>query len=201
MNDLIAFGNGDTARMNTYELYQLLKRHLPKERAEKLEHNNIVRKAKQLMKEGAIVSRQTSDQQINQGLGRKKTIKVFEFTGKVGERDMLILMAQFLPELVGLVFDRWQELLAHCRELEQKVLVLMKNEALAEEAEALKLQMEAGIIDTKDAMDQVAIWIGKRKGTGSKAGKALVGQRKLKRMERELNTIAISYVQPHLPLN
>lgn len=201
MNDLIAFGNGDTARMNTYELYQLLKRHLPKERAEKLEHNNIVRKAKQLMKEGAIVSRQTSDQQINQGLGRKKTIKVFEFTGKVGERDMLILMAQFLPELVGLVFDRWQELLARCRELEQKVLVLMKNEALAEEAEALKAQMEAGIIDTKDAMDKVTIWTGKRKGTGSRAGKALVGQRKLKRMERELNTIAISYVQPQLPLN
>lgn len=201
MNDLIAFGNGDTARMNTYELYQLLKRHLPKERAEKLEHNNIIRKAKQLMKEGAIVSRQTSDQQINQGLGRKKTIKVFEFTGKVGERDMLILMAQFLPELVGLVFDRWQELLAHCRELEQKVLVLMKNEALAEEAEALKEQMEAGIIDTKDAMDKVTIWTGKRKGTGSRAGKALVGQRKLKRMERELNTIAIEYVQPQLPLN
>lgn len=201
MNDLIVFGNGDTARMNTYELYQLLKRHLPKERAEKLEHNNIVRKAKQLMKEGAIVSRQTSDQQVNQGLGRKKTIKVFEFTGKVGERDMLILMAQFLPELVGLVFDRWQELLARCRELEQKVLVLMKNEALAEEAEVLKAQMEAGIIDTKDAMDKVTIWTGKRKGTGSRAGKALVGQRKLKRMERELNTIAIEYVQPKLPLN
>lgn len=201
MNDLIAFGNGDTARMNTYELYQLLKRHLPRERAEKLEHNNIVKKAKQLMKEGAIVSRQTSDQQINQGLGRKKTIKVFEFTGKVGERDMLILMAQFLPELVGLVFDRWQELLAHCRELEQKVLVLMKNETLAEEAETLKAQMLDGTIDPEDAANQVAKWFRNRKGTGSKAGKALVGQRKLKRMERELNTIAIEYVQPQLLLN
>ena len=201
MNELLAFGNGDTARMNTYELYQLLKRHLPRERAEKLEHNNIVKKAKQLMKEGAIVSRQTSDQQINQGLGRKKTIKVFEFTGKVGERDMLILMAQFLPELVGLVFDRWQELLAHCRELEQKVLVLMKNETLAEEAETLKAQMLDGTIDPEDAANQVAKWFRNRKGTGSKAGKALVGQRKLKRMERELNTIAIEYVQPQLPLN
>lgn len=201
MNDLIAFGNGDTARMNTYELYQLLKRHLPRERAEKLEHNNIVKKAKQLMKEGAIVSRQTSDQQINQGLGRKKTIKVFEFTGKVGERDMLILMAQFLPELVGLVFDRWQELLAHCLELEQKVLVLMKNETLAEEAETLKAQMLDGTIDPEDAATQVGKWFRNRKGTGSKAGKALVGQRKLKRMERELNTIAIEYVQPQLPLN
>lgn len=199
MNDIIAFGNGDTARMNTYELYRLLKEHLPADRAEKLEHNNIVKKAKQLMAQGVIHGRQPGDQQINQGLGRKQTIKVFEFVGEDGRRDMIILMAQFMPELIGLVYDHWRDLLAQYRELEQKVLVLMKNEALAEEAEALKGQMEAGIIDTKDAMDKVAIWMGKRKGTGSKAGKALVGQRKLKRMEKELNTIAIGYVQPLLP--
>lgn len=201
MNDMIVFGNGDTARMNTYELYKLLKEHLPADRAEKLEHNNIVKKAEKLMAQGVIHGRQPGDQQINQGLGRKQTIKVFEFVGEDGRRDMIILMAQFMPELIGLVYDHWRDLLAQYQELEQKVLVLMKNEALAEEAEALKGQMETGAIDTKDAMDKVTIWMGKRKGTGSKAGKALVGQRKLKRMEKELNTIAIGYVQPQLPLN
>lgn len=201
MNELLAFGNGDTARMNTYELYQLLKEHLPEERAKKLEHNNIVKKAEKLMAQGVIHGRQPGDQQINQGLGRKQTIKVFEFVGEDGRRDMIILMAQFMPELIGLVYDHWRDLLAQYRELEQKVLVLMKNEALAEEAEALKEQMENGTIDTKDAMDKVAIWTDKRKGTGSKHGKGLAGQRKLKRMEKELNTIAISYVQPQLPFN
>ena len=80
-------------------------------------------------------------------------------------------------------------------------MVLMKNETLAEEAETLKAQMLDGTIDPEDAANQVAKWFRNRKGTGSKAGKALVGQRKLKRMERELNTIAIEYVQPQLPLN
>ncbi|EHV9042792.1 hypothetical protein K1U80_005120 [Escherichia coli] len=201
MNNLIAFGNGDTARMNTYELYQLLKRHLPKERAEKLEHNNIVRKVKQLMKEGAIVSRQTSDQQINQGLGRKKTIKVFEFVGEEGERDMLILAAQFMPELVGIVYDRWRELRSRYQELEQKLLVLISNEALAEEAENLKAQMLDGTIDPEDAANQVAKWFRNRKGTGSKAGRALVGQKKLIKIGAAMERVAIEYVQPQLPFN
>ncbi|ENZ5585157.1 hypothetical protein ACGWOR_005058 [Escherichia coli] len=200
MNDLIAFGNGDTARMNTWEIKEFLdeRRHA---RQKPYEHNKIVKKAEELMAQGVIKGRFKIDIKINQELRGFKTVKGFEFVGEQGERDAIVLVSCFLPAVTGVMWDRWQELLAHCRELEQKVLVLMKNEALAEEAEALKAQMEAGIIDTKDAMDKVTIWTGKRKGTGSRAGKALVGQRKLKRMERELNTIAISYVQPQLQLN
>lgn len=198
MNGLIAFGNGDTARMNTWEIKEFLdeRRHA---RQKPYEHNKIVKKAEELMAQGVIKGRFKIDIKINQELRGFKTVKGFEFVGEQGERDAIVLVSCFLPAVTGAMWDRWHELLAHCRELEQKVLVLMKNEALVEEAEALKLQMEAGTIDTKDAMDKVAIWTGKRKGTGSKAGKALVGQRKLKRMEKKLETIAIEYVQPALP--
>ncbi|WP_130070314.1 hypothetical protein [Escherichia coli] len=198
MNDLIAFGNGDTARMNTWEIKEFLDERRPA-RQKPYEHNKIVKKAEELMAQGVIKGRFKIDIKINQELRGFKTVEGFEFVGEQGERDVIVLVSCFLPAVTGAMWDRWHELLAHCRELEQKVLVLMKNEALAEEAEELKLQMEAGIIDTKDAMNQVEIWIGKRNGTGSKAGKALVGQRKLKRMEKELKTLAIEYVQPALP--
>ncbi|HFL4946632.1 TPA: hypothetical protein ACG34O_004796 [Escherichia coli] len=198
MNDLITFGNGDTARMNTLEVTEFLNDHRPKGQG-KFEHNKIVKKAEKLMAQNVIKGRQKIDLNINQEDRGVQVVKGFEFVGEQGERDVIVLVSCFLPAVTGAMWDRWHELLAHCRELEQKVLVLMKNEALAEEAEALKLQMEDGIIDTKDAMDQVAIWMGKRNGTGSKAGRALVGQRKLKRMEKELKTLAIEYVQPALP--
>lgn len=200
MNELLAFGNGDTARMNTLEIVEFLNDHRP-EGQNKFEHNKIVKKAEKLMAQNVIKGRQKIDLNINQGDRGVQVVKGFEFIGEQGERDVIVLVSCFLPAVTGAMWDRWHELLAQCRELEQRVLVLMRNEALAEEAEALKERMEAGTIDTKDAMDKVTIWTGKRKGTGSRAGKALVGQRKLKRMERELNTIAISYVQPQLPLN
>ncbi|MBL5251522.1 hypothetical protein HKY33_24395 [Escherichia coli O157:H7] len=200
MKDLIAFGNGDTARMNTWEIKEFLdeRRHA---RQKPYEHNKIVKKAEELMAQGVIKGRFKIDIKINQELRGFKTVKGFEFVGEQGERDAIVLVSCFLPAVTGAMWDRWHELLAHCRELEQKVLVLMKNETLAEEAETLKAQMLDGTIDPEDAANQVAKWFRNRKGTGSKAGKALVGQRKLKRMERELNTIAISYVQPQLPLN
>lgn len=200
MNDMIVFGNGDTARMNTWEIKEFLDERRPAGQ-NKYEHNKIVKKAEELMAQGVIKGRFKIDVNINQGLRGFKTVEGFEFIGEQGERDVIVLVSCFLPAVTGAMWDRWHELLAHCRELEQKVLVLMKNETLAEEAEALKEQMETGAIDTKDAMDKVTIWMGKRKGTGSKAGKALVGQRKLKRMEKELKTLAIGYVQPQLPFN
>ncbi|EFF6719636.1 hypothetical protein AX045_001357 [Escherichia coli] len=198
MNDMIVFGNGDTARMNTLEITEFLNDHRP-EGQNKFEHNKIVKKAEKLMAQNVIKGRQKIDLNINQGDRGVQIVKGFEFIGEQGERDVIVLVSCFLPAVTGAMWDRWHELLAHCRELEQKVLVLMKNETLAEEAEALKEQMETGTIDTKDAMDKVTIWMGKRKGTGSKAGKALVGQRRLKRMEKELKTLAIGYVQPLLP--
>ncbi|EIA0771580.1 hypothetical protein N5T26_06530 [Escherichia coli] len=198
MNDMIVFGNGDTARMNTWEIKEFLDERRPA-RQKPYEHNKIVKKAEELMAQGVIKGRFKIDIKINQELRGFKTVEGFEFIGEQGERDVIVLVSCFLPAVTGAMWDRWHELLAHCRELEQKVLVLMKNETLAEEAEALKEQMETGTIDTKDAMDKVTIWMGKRKGTGSKAGKALVGQRKLKRMEKELKTLAIGYVQPPLP--
>ncbi|HAV9160480.1 TPA: hypothetical protein JLE88_001768 [Escherichia coli] len=174
MNDMIVFGNGDTARMNTLEITEFLNDHRP-EGQNKFEHNKIVKKAEKLMAQNVIKGRQKIDLNINQGDRGVQVVKGFEFIGEQGERDVIVLVSCFLPAVTGAMWDRWHELLAHCRELEQKVLVLMKNETLAEEAEALKEQMETGIIDTKDAMDKVTIWMGKRKGTGSKAGKALVG--------------------------
>lgn len=198
MNDMIVFGNGDTARMNTWEIKEFLDERRPA-RQKPYEHNKIVKKAEELMAQGVIKGRFKIDIKINQELRGFKTVEGFEFIGEQGERDVIVLVSCFLPAVTGAMWDRWHELLAHCRELEQKVLVLMRNETLAEEAEALKEQMETGTIDTKDAMDKVTIWMGKRKGTGSKAGKALVGQRKLKRMEKELKTLAIGYVQPPLP--
>ena len=92
MNDMIVFGNGDTVRMNTYELYKLLKEHLPADRAEKLEHNNIVKKAEKLMAQGVILSRQTGDYVVKSGFAGNRKIKIFEFVGEDGRRDMIILM-------------------------------------------------------------------------------------------------------------
>lgn len=201
MNDLIPFGNGDTARMNTWQIYELLNRNLPENRKGVIQHNAIVKKTKQLITAGVIKSQQIIDIKVNQGLRGHKTVKGFEFVGEEGERSSIIVIAQMLPEVVGYLWDSWRELRRRYQELEQKLLVLISNEALAEEAENLKAQMLDGTIDPEDAENQVAKWFRNRKGTGSKAGKALVGQRKLKCMERELNTIAISYVQPQLPLN
>ncbi|EFF8893108.1 hypothetical protein BTJ78_001333 [Escherichia coli] len=165
MNDLIAFGNGDTARMNTYELYQLLKDKLKGKRGEKNEHNKVFKKTVELMADGVIKSRQAIDYVAKGGFGGNRKIKVFEFVGEEGERDILILAAQFMPELVGIVYDRWRELRRRYRELEQKLLVLISNEALAEEAENLKAQMLDGTIDPEDAANQVAKWFRNRKGT------------------------------------
>lgn len=201
MNNLIAFGNGDTARMNTYELYQLLKDKLPEERSKSIQHNRIFKKSVELMEIGAIASRQNSDYVVKGGFGANRKIKVFEFIGEDGERDMLILAAQFMPELVGIVYDRWRELRSRYRELEQKLLVLISNEALAEEAENLKAQMLDGTIDPEDAANQVAKWFRNRKGTGSKAGRALVGQKKLIKIGAAMERVAIEYVQPQLPFN
>lgn len=124
MNDMIAFGNGDTACMNTYEIKEFLDERRPAGQ-NKYEHNKIVKKAEELMAQEVIKGRFKIDININQGLRGFKTVEGFEFIGEQG----------------------------------------------------------------------------KRKGTGSKAGKALVGQRKLKRMEKELKTLAIEYVQPQLPFN
>lgn len=201
MNDLIAFGNGDTARMNTWQIYELLNRNLPENRKGVIQHNAIVKKTKQLITAGVIKSQQIIDIKVNQGLRGHKTVKGFEFIGEEGERSSIIVIAQMLPEVVGYLWDSWRELRRRYQELEQKLLVLITNEALAEEAENLKAQMLDGAIDPEDAANQVAKWFRNRKGTGSKAGRALVGQKKLIKIGAAMERVAIEYVQPQLPFN
>ncbi|EIX0203783.1 hypothetical protein MG027_004496 [Escherichia coli] len=153
------------------------------------------------MAQNVIKGRQKIDLNINQGDRGVQVVKGFEFVGEQGERDVIVLVGCFLPAVTGAMWDRWHELLAQCHELEQRVLVLMRNEALAEEAENLKAQMLDGTIDPEDAANQVAKWFRNRKGTGSKAGRALVGQKKLIKIGAAMERVAIEYVQPQLPFN
>ncbi|MCG7492444.1 phage antirepressor KilAC domain-containing protein [Thalassobius sp. Cn5-15] len=95
MNDMI-FNTAEPLTMSSKEIADLLD----------VRHDNVKRTIETLVNKGVIVRPQTEDEQIQDVMGRGRTMSVY----LLEKRDSYVVVAQLSPEFTARVVDRWQEL-------------------------------------------------------------------------------------------
>ncbi|EHK3056081.1 hypothetical protein J5T16_001737 [Escherichia coli] len=195
MNELIS-NDLTGARMTTIDIMNLLNANLPANKKHPYDHFEIIKKVEDLMRMNIIHLQKKIEVDNNQTLSNHSKVRGYEFIGKQGERDSIVVIAQFQPKVTGVLYDKWDALREENRQLKEHLLMLTKQEDLKKDAERLLNELDHGDVD----VNAVTELLNRYNHSSHHAGQQLSLVRKTKPIVKQLHHNTIELLQPELPL-